>query len=75
MIYNPLNFRSSNSVEARRTVLDAYLYHENEHNDTETAISYDYGKSNSFLLCRSFVSLLFKNSSMLPCLGCLSRVI
>ena len=42
--YESLNPNNGNSVEARRTVLDSYLYHENDEHDLDTALHYDYGK-------------------------------
>ena len=31
-------------MEARRTALDAYLYHENDQIDHDSAVPYDYGE-------------------------------
>ena len=41
--YGSINITGSNSVEARRTALDAYLYHENDQIDHNSAIPYDCG--------------------------------
>ena len=44
MEYESLNVNNGDSVEARRTVLDSYLYHENDQIDIDTDLHYDYGK-------------------------------
>ena len=44
MVCRSFDVGDGSSVEARRTALDAYLYHEHENNDVESSMPYYYGK-------------------------------